>query len=78
MSYSHKPPEKPPETLDSLPQSPPVILEHPKPSVVAENTPVTLSCRVSGNPEPLVRWQKSQGPVTLNVHTTIQEAGSHR
>ena len=52
----------------------PEILEHPTDVVVARNEPVTLNCKVSGDPEPSVEWFKDGEGVT----TARDDPRSHR
>ena len=52
----------------------PEILEHPAEVVVARNEPVTLNCKVSGDPEPGVEWFKDGEGVT----TARDDPRSHR
>ena len=52
----------------------PEILQHPLNHTVVRNEPVTLECRASGSPPPLVEWFRDGQPVT----TAPQDAESHR
>lgn len=52
------------------PLSPPCFLQKLKSQEVAEGSPIHLECRVTGNPQPLVRWGCGQllGNTTLPCH----------
>ena len=59
----------------------PIILEHPLDMTVARNEPVTLNCKASGEPEPMVDWFKdgalvSTAPMDPASHRIILPAGS--
>ena len=49
-------------------------MEHPGDVVVARNEPVTLNCKVTGDPEPSVEWLKDGELVT----TARDDPRSHR
>ena len=49
-------------------------MEHPGDVVVARNEPVTLNCKVTGDPEPSVEWLKDGDLVT----TARDDPRSHR
>nr|XP_023679268.1 palladin isoform X2 [Paramormyrops kingsleyae] len=41
---------------DTIPEAPPHFLQKLKSQEVSEGIPIRLECRVTGNPQPLVRW----------------------
>ena len=49
-------------------------MEHPADVVVARNEPVTLACKVAGDPEPSVEWFKDG----RRVSTAQDDPRSHR
>ena len=49
-------------------------MEHPLDVIVARNEPVTLNCKVTGDPEPSVEWLKD-GQL---VRTARDDPRSHR
>ena len=52
----------------------PEIIEHPRDIVVSRNEPVTLKCKVNGDPEPNVEWYKDGELVT----TAREDPRSHK
>jgi len=59
---------------DAVAVTGPEILEHPLDIVVSRNEPVTLNCKVSGDPEPNVEWYKDGELVT----TAREDPRSHK
>ena len=52
----------------------PEIIEHPQDIVVSRNEPLTLNCKVNGDPEPNVEWYKDGELVT----TAREDPRSHK
>ena len=52
----------------------PEIIEHPQDFVVSRKKPVTLNCKVNGDPEPNVEWYKDGELVT----TAREDPRSHK
>jgi hypothetical protein len=50
----------------STSSSPPSITQHPISRTVVRNDPVTLDCRATGHPDPVVEWYRDGRPVVLD------------
>jgi Immunoglobulin I-set domain len=80
MMDDEEPPETPlvaataPQTMMARP-IPPRFSEPLKNFTVEEGSPISLECRVAGEPEPLIRWYKEGRPLTHGPGFDIRKNG---
>ena len=65
-TYSRK------NTVDFFPFSDkPAFATHPRSQTVREGDNVTLSCRATGNPKPIISWTIDGSTVNIKVHPRV-------